>query len=53
MKNVNTNVDLLSREEWEKYYNRAEFMLEKEYISGYTVRELMQVLYRKDQNENN
>ena len=52
MKNVNTSVDSLSDVEWEMYHNRAEFMLDKGYVSGYTIRELMEVLYRKDQNEN-
>ena len=52
MTNVNKSVDSLSDAEREKYHNRAEFMLDKGYISGYTIRELMEVLYRKEHNEN-
>ena len=46
------NVESLAFEEWKVYYERAAFLVDKSYVIGYDVRDLAELLYRKDCNEN-
>lgn len=49
MKSVRKNVESLPLEEWKKYIERAEFLIDKGYVQDYyTVRQLAEILYRRD-----
>ena len=52
VKTANKNVESLPFEEWKKYIERAEFLVDRGYVIGYNVKDLAEILYRKDCNEN-